>query len=145
MIKIIYLLILVGLTSCYRENPLPVKNKTPLVVDDSTVDIVPSFEGQTWVIRQIRIGEFGMTNINDTLRFLTNVTYKYNNIKTNYSLYYTGNSFNLTMNGTPWGYLSGTIFSNNMLTGSIKGGKFVDITPGSSNKTYYYIWMDKIK
>jgi hypothetical protein len=63
---------------------------------------------------------------------------------TNYSLYYTGGGFNLSMNGTPWGYLSGTIYQYNLVSGDIQGLKFIDITPGTTNKTNYYIWMTKV-
>lgn len=147
MMKLIYIiLVILGITSCYKENPLPVRNKvTQITENDTVVELIPTLVGQKWIIKQIRIGEFGlMENVNDTLIFLTNKTYTYGGLKSNYSLYNTGNSFNLTINGTPWGYLSGTIYSNNLLTGTIKGSKFVDITPGSSNKTNYYIWMLKI-
>jgi hypothetical protein len=59
-------------------------------------------------------------------------------------LYYTGGGFNMSINGTSWGNLSGTIYEYNLKIGKIEGLKFIDITPGSSNQTNYFLWMNKI-
>ena len=52
--------------------------------------------------------------------------------------------YNLTMNYTPFGNLSGNINDNNIILGSILGTRFVDISMGSSNTTEYYLWMEKL-
>ena len=147
--KILFgLLLILGVTSCIKENPHP-SGPPPVIMyphdNDTTQDSIPTLVGQTWVITGVRIGGIGNpTTTNDTLKFVTNTTYKFNGYVSNYSLYYTGGGFNLTMNGTPWGYLSGTIYVNNLVSGNIQGLKFIDITPGTTNKTNYYIWMNKV-
>ena len=101
--------------------------------------------GQTWVVTNYRVGQMGqILPKNDTLRFLTPTTYKYNNYTTTYSLYLTGSGYNLTLNYTPWGNLSGNINDYNITSGQIVGTRFVDISTGSSNTTEYYLWMNKI-
>jgi hypothetical protein len=163
MKKIIYsLLVVIGITSCVKENPKPITNvpiiipstitdtindtiKAPNVTDtlkDTTIDLV----GQTWVISQVRIGEFGNpTTINDTLEFISNSKYVYNTRATfKYSFYYTGGGFNLTLNGSYWGNITGTVYYSNIVSGYIMGIRFSEITPGSSNDTKYYLWMTKI-
>jgi hypothetical protein len=61
-----------------------------------------------------------------------------------YSLYVTGSGYNLTLNETPWGNLSGSILTNNLTSGSIPGIPFTNIATGSSNTTKYYLWMIKL-
>lgn len=149
MIKVIYILLVVlGVTSCYKENPQPNEEK-PIItypyVTDTITDSIPTLKGTTWALTGVRIGGIGNpTTISDTLKFITNTTYKYNGNSSGYSLYYTGGGFNLSLKGTPWGYLSGTIYEYNLKNGDIQGLKFIDITPGSSNQTNYFIWMNKI-
>ena len=139
---------MLGVTSCIKENPQP--SEPPQVItyphnNDTVQDSIPTLVGQTWVITGVRIGGIGNPNTNnDTLKFITNTTYKFNGYTSNYSLYYTGGGFNLSMNGTPWGYLSGTIYKYNLVSGDIQGLGFIDITPGSSNQTNYYLWMKKV-
>lgn len=147
--KILFgLLLILGVTSCIKENPQP-SGPPPVITyphnNDTIQDSIPTLVGQTWVITGVRIGGIGNpTTTYDTLKFITNTTYKFNGYSSNYSLYYTGGGFNLSINGTPWGYLSGTIYQYNLVSGDIQGLKFIDITPGTTNKTNYYIWMTKV-
>lgn len=149
MIRVFYtLLIMLGVSSCYKENPQPNEVK-PIItypyVTDSITDSIPTLKGTTWVLTGIRIGGIGNpTTVSDTLKFITNTTYKYNGNSSGYSLYYTGGGFNLSLKDTPWGYLSGTIYEYNLKNGDIQGLKFIDIIPGSTNQTNYYLWMNKI-
>jgi hypothetical protein len=145
---VLILLVTLGVSSCYKENPQP-KDPKPVITyphtSDTTIQTIPTLVGTTWVMTGIRIGGIGNpSTIGDTLKFVTNKIYYYINDTTSYSLYYTGGGFNLTMNGTPWGNLSGTIYEYNLKNGDIQGLKFVDITVGSSNQTNYFIWMKKI-
>ncbi len=138
-----------GVVSCVKEDPKPTTDPKPIITyphtSDTTIQTIPTLVGTTWVMTGIRIGGIGNpSTISDTLKFVTNKIYHYNQDTINYSLYYTGGGFNLTMNGTPWGNLSGTIFMNNLVNGEIMGLKFVDITTGSSNNVNYYVWMSKI-
>jgi len=145
---IIGLLIILGVTSCVKVVTKP-SGPPPVITfphdNDTVQDSIPTLVGQTWVITGVRIGGIGNpTKTNDTLKFINNTLYKFNGYSSNYSLFYTGGGFNLSMNGTPWGYLSGTIYQYNLVSGDIQGLKFVDITPGTTNKTSYYVWMKKI-
>ena len=149
MMKLIYILLVVlGVSSCYKEDPQPKESK-PIItypyVTDTITDSIPTLKGTTWILTGIRIGGIGSpVNVSDTLQFISNTSYKYNGYVSKYSLYYTGGGFNMTINGTPWGNLSGTIYEYNLKSGKIEGLKFVDITPGSSNQTNYFLWMKKV-
>jgi hypothetical protein len=147
--KLIYILLVVlGVSSCYKEDPQPKENKPIIVypyVTDTVTDSIPTLKGTTWVLTGVRIGGIGNPQtVSDTLQFITNTSYKYNGYSSKYSLYYTGGGFNMTINGTSWGNLSGTIYEYNLKSGKIEGLKFIDITPGSSNQTNYFLWISKI-
>jgi hypothetical protein len=149
MMKLIYILLVVlGVSSCYKEDPQPKENKPIIVypyVTDTVTDSIPTLKGTTWVLTGVRIGGIGNPQtVSDTLQFITNTSYKYNGYSSKYSLYYTGGGFNMTINGTSWGNLSGTIYEYNLKSGKIEGLKFIDITPGSSNQTNYFLWISKI-
>ena len=91
---------------------------------------------------QYRVGEFGeIFQLNDTISFLDLTTYTYNGFESPYSFYPTASAFNLTLNYTPFGNISGTIYQGNLNIGNINGLKFTDITVGSGNQTNYYFWM----
>ena len=149
MMKLIYILLVVlGVSSCYKEDP-QLKEDKPIIVypyvTDTVTDSIPTLKGTTWVLTGVRIGGIGNPQtVSDTLQFITNTSYKYNGYSSKYSLYYTGGGFNMTINGTSWGNLSGTIYEYNLKSGKIEGLKFIDITPGSSNQTNYFLWMSKI-
>ena len=149
MKKLILLLCLV-LTSCYvpEIHEGPIDNTGPIVIippGNGGVITTQSLVGQTWKIFYYRVGPMGQVmTINDTLVFLTSSTYTYNGYQTTYHLTPTGSGYNLSLYETPWGNLSGSILSNNIVNGTILGTKFVDISVGSSNTTEYYLWMNKI-
>ena len=142
------MLVVLGVSSCYKEDPQPKEPKPVIVypyVTDTVTDSIPTLKGTTWVLTGVRIGGIGNPQtVSDTLQFITNTSYKYNGYSSKYSLYYTGGGFNMTINGTSWGNLSGTIYEYNLKSGKIEGLKFIDITPGSSNQTNYFLWMSKI-
>ena len=133
------------LQSCEKETVTP-NNNTIVVPPYNGNTITPqTIVGQTWVITGYRIGPLGnQITISDTLKFTTNKNYTYNNIPYTYNFYVTGSVYNLTMNYTPWGNLTGSVNDNNLNSGLIQGTKFVDISVGSSNNTEYYLWMKKI-
>lgn len=150
MRKVFILLLL--LTSCYVDD-ISVNNNdggggyiiNPIPGDDYTPPEGYTFSGQTWVITNYRVGLMGHPiPISDTLQFLTTSTYTYNNIQTTYTLYPTGSEYNLTLNQTPWGNLSGRINETNMTHGVILGRKFNNISVGSSDTTDYYLWISKL-
>lgn len=149
MKKLILLLCFV-LTSCYIPEPPegPISNTDPIIITppgNGGSTTTQTLAGTTWHLFYYRVGPMGqvMTS-NDTLQFIDNSTYKYNNYQTTYHLTPTGSGYNLSLYETPWGNLSGSILSNNITNGTILGTKFVDISVGSSNTTEYYLWMNKI-
>ena len=149
MKQIAFLLSLVVLLfSCQKEELTPNNNNNqPIVVPPYTgpTTTPQTVVGQTWVITNYRVGQYGeIFPLNDTLTFDTNTNYHYNSYVSTYSFYSTGSVYNLTMNYTPFGNLSGNINDNNIISVSIIGTKFVDISVGSSNNTVYYLWMEKL-
>lgn len=146
MKNVFYLILVVfGLMSCKKENIGPPNPPQPIITDSLTMDSTLNLVGGTWIITGYRVGEIGpIITTNDTVVFNTISENTFNGDTTTYSLYPTASAFNLTLNGTPWGNLSGTIYTNNIVHGGIQGLKFMDITFGSSNQTNYYLWMFKI-
>jgi hypothetical protein len=151
MKKIILILSLsVTLFSCRKEELTPTNNNNQtIVVPTSTITTttttVQSLMGQKWVITQYRVGTLGpILPLNDTLTFNTKTTYKYNSYSSTYSFYPTGSVYNLTMNYTPFGNLSGNMNDYNVISGIVMGNRFVDISMGSSSTTEYYLWMKKL-
>ena len=154
MKKVLVLLLGLLMTSCYVQEipngPNENSNGNVIIVPPPNGNGITSqiLVGQTWVITNYRIGQMGqILPKNDTLRFHTTpttYTYTYNNYQSTYSLYLTGSGYNLTLNYTPWGNLSGNINDYNITNGQIVGGRFVDISTGSSNTTEYFLWMNKI-
>ena len=129
MKKLIILLSLV-LTSCYVQELPNGPNEHSgdiIIVPPPNGTTSQSLVGQMWVVTNYRIGQMGqILPKNDTLRFLTPTTYKYNNYTTTYSLYLTGSGYNLTLNYTPWGNLSGNINDYNITSGQ-SGAWFIII------------------
>lgn len=148
--KKLILLLCLALTSCYIPDPQegPINNTGPIIVtppNNGGSVTTQSLVGTTWHLFYYRVGPMGQVmTANDTLQFIDNSTYKYNNYQTTYHLTPTGSGYNLSLYETPWGNLSGSILSNNITNGTILGTKFVDISVGSSNTTEYYLWMNKI-
>jgi hypothetical protein len=143
-------IILLLLTSCYVDD-VSMSNDgggyiiDPIPGDDYTPPESYTFSGQIWVITNYRVGIMGTPiPISDTLQFLTTSTYTYNNIQSTYTLYPTGSEYNLTLNNTPWGNLSGRINDNNITYGVILGRKFINISVGSNDTTEYYLWLNKL-
>ncbi len=124
----------------------PISNTGPILTNGNN-NIVSSNNliGQTWRINHYRVGELGqMITTNDTLVFLTNTIYKFNGNTSSYNLSITGSGYNLTLSETPWGNLSGSILSNNIISGNIPGVLFRNIATGSSNNVQYYLWIVKL-
>ena len=141
---LIILLVIFGLSSCYKETINPPNPPQPIVTDSTQIDSTYNLVGQIWVINQYRVGEFGnLIPLSDTIEFVDLNTYTYNGIEGPYSFYPTASAFNLTLNFTPFGNLSGTIYQGNLNMGVMNGLKFTDITMGSGNGTNYYFWMTR--
>lgn len=133
-----------GLSSCYKEEINPPNPPEPIIIDNTPIDSAYTLTGEVWVITGYRIGEIGtQIQTSDTLVFLTQNQYSYNGIISPYSFYPTASAYNLTLNFTPYGNISGTIYQGNLNVGIINGLKFTDITMGSGNVTNYYFWMTR--
>jgi hypothetical protein len=141
---LIILLVIFGLSSCYKETINPPNPPETIPTDSTQIDSTYNLVGQIWVINQYRVGEFGnLIPLSDTIEFVDLNTYTYNGIEGPYSFYTTASAYNLTLNFTPFGNLSGTIYQGNLNMGVINGLKFTDITVGSGNGTNYYFWMTR--
>lgn len=147
MKKILYFLIPVLAFSCQKEivGPTgPPNSPTPIVTDSNEIDPNYNLVNQIWVITGYRVGGVGsIISLSDTIQFINNTNYKYNGSQATYSFYPTASAYNLTLNYTPFGNISGTVYQGNLNLGVMNGLKFVDITMGSSNGTYYYFWMTR--
>ena len=150
MKKLILLLgLLLGSCSIPPQYEGPINNTDPIIItpppgNGGTIT-TQSLVGQTWRIFYYRVGPMGQVmTINHTLVFLTSSTYTYDGYQSTYHLTVTGSGYNLSLYETPWGNLSGSILSNNIVNGTILGTKFVDISTGSSNTTEYYLWMNRL-
>ena len=136
------------MTSCYLPETAegPISNTRPILTNGNNSTVTSNnLVGQTWKITNYRVGEMGqMIATSDILQFTSNTSYKFNGTTSTYSLYVTGSGYNITLNETPWGNLSGSILTNNLTSGSIPGIPFTNIASGSSNTTKYYLWMIKL-
>jgi len=143
-----YFFLLLLMTSCYLPESAegPISNTGPILSNGNNSSVTSNnLIGQTWRINYYRVGELGqMIATTDILTFITNTTYKFNGYSTTYNLTLTGSGYNLTLNETPWGNLSGSILSNNIVSGNIPGIPFTNIAAGSSNNTRYYLWIVKL-
>ena len=146
--KVFLFILLFAFSACYLPESAegPISNTGPILDSGgNNLSTATNLIGQTWKITHYRVGEMGqMIQTNDTLEFITATTYKFNGIPSKYSLYVTGSGYNLTLNETPWGNLSGSIVSYNLTNGTIPGIRFANISLGSSNNTIYYLWLIKI-
>jgi len=147
MKTIYFILALITLSACHKdaltENPPnpPVDYTGDTTVLDTTINLI----GEVWVITDYRIGELGpIIPISDTIQFIDNHNYTYSQMPSTYSFYVTASSYSLTLNNTPWGNLSGSMFTYNIVQGIVNGIKFHDITMGSSNGSDYYLWMHRL-
>jgi hypothetical protein len=151
MMRFLFIVLLIGVflfLGCkkaeYDSNP---PNPLVSVNTDSSIVLtdVYTLNGQSWVLYFYKVGDLGsMINHNDTLRFLSKSTYSFNKDTLTYSLIPTLSTFNLTLNGTFLGNLSGTIYEYNLNNGIIEGLKFHDITNGNNSSISYFVWMKKI-
>ncbi len=147
--KFIYLVLfsLVLLTSCVKENiqPNPPNPPQPIITDTTSIDSVYTLSGQDWVVTGYRVGEFGeVLPLNDTISFIDKDTYIMNGTQSVYHLTETMSGMNLSLYSFIWGDMSGSVNMSMFNYGSIPGVPFQIITPGTTNNTNYYLWINKI-
>lgn len=143
-----YLFFILLIISCTVPESMegPISNTGPILTNGNNSNVSSNnLIGQTWRINHYRVGELGqMIATSDILEFTSNTSYKFNGYSSTYSLTITGSGYNLTMNETLWGNLSGSILSSNIVNGNIPGIPFTNIAKGSSNNTRYYLWIVKL-
>lgn len=142
-----YLLFLFFVSCTVPENMEgPISNTGPILTNGNNSNITSNnLVGQTWRINYYRVGDLGqIIATSDILQFTSNTSYKFNGNTSTYSLTITGTGYNLTLNETPWGNLSGSILSNNISSGNIPGIPFTNIATGSSNTIRYFLWIVKL-
>jgi hypothetical protein len=143
-----YLFLLLLFSSCTVPESMegPINNTGTIITPGNGSTIPPiNLIGQTWRINHYRVGEMGqMIVTSDILKFTSNTSYKFNGYPSTYSLTPTGSGYNLTLNETLWGNLSGSILTNNLVSGNIPGIPFQNIASGSSNSVKYYLWIVKL-
>jgi hypothetical protein len=148
MKKLILLLSLFASCTVPEYAEGPISNTGPIFTNGNNSNVssnIPNLVGQTWRIYEYKVGELGeMITTSDILEFTSNTLYKFNGNQSTYGLNVTGSGYNLTLNETPWGNLSGSILINNITIGTIPGIPFTNIAVGSSNNTRYYLWIERL-
>ena len=137
----LFLLVLL-ITSCVKEDvtpqqPLPPQ---PIITDTITVDSTISLKNTTWVITKILNTSFNQELRSDTLVFISNTVYSFNGVQSTYNLYPNTFGYSLTLNNTPWGHISGTIYDYNLTQGLIENCQFKNYFTGQNSVR---IWMEK--
>jgi hypothetical protein len=149
MKRIFFLLVLaLGLFSCEKQVIEPGTIEPPVITNPNPQDSSYSLVGQTWVVKQYRIGEMGLPldmTPPDTIKFITKSKYTYNSMDPqNYGFYSVGTVYSLTLNYTIFGYLTGNLNKVNLEMGYIIGGRFTDISIGVVNPPNYYLWIERL-
>jgi hypothetical protein len=137
----LFLLVLL-ITSCVKEDvtpqqPLPPQ---PIITDTTSVDSTISLKNTTWVITKILNTSFNQELRSDTLVFISNNVYSFNGVQSTYNLYSNTFGYSLTLNNTPWGHISGTIYDYNLTQGLIENCQFKNYFTGQNSVK---IWMVK--
>lgn len=138
LLIVLFLLI----TSCVKEDikpQLPLEPQ-PIITDTTFVDSTVTLKNSTWVIFKVLNTSFNQEVRSDTLVFLTNNTYSFNGFQSTYSLYPSNVGFTLTLNNTPWGHISGTVYEYNLTQGLIENCQFKNYF---TNQNSVKIWMVK--
>jgi hypothetical protein len=149
MKRIFFLLVLaLGLFSCEKQVIEPGTIEPPVITNPTPQDSSYSLAGQTWVVKQYRIGEMGLPldmTPPDTIKFITKSKYTYNSMDPqNYGFYSVGTVYSLTLNYTIFGYLTGNLNKVNLEMGYIIGGRFTDISIGVVDPPNYYLWIERL-
>ena len=79
---------------------------------------------------------------NDTLIFFSKENYSYNNVKSTYALNHSQSAFNLSLQNTAFGNISGDIQNSSLEQGEILSAQFNLITP---NGQTFYLWLKRIE
>lgn len=130
-------------SSCVKQDIKPQKPNPPepIITNPTPIDSGISLSGQTWVITKVLNTDFSMESRSDTLEFISNKDYKFNEYLTTYSLFPMPTTYNLSLYDTSWGNLSGSLYNYNIVSGRVDGLDFYDIDNASRKVK---LWMKKI-
>lgn len=140
--KYVFYFILLVLYSCKKVEIKPQQplEPQPIITDTTNFDSTTSLVGQIWVITKVLNTNFDEEFRNDTLVFISNNTYKFNQTQSTYSFYFSTYDYTLTLNNTPWGFISGKISPYNIINGNIPNCQFRDYFTGNLSVK---VWMEK--
>lgn len=136
------LIMMVILGSCYKETIVPQQpiDPQPIITDTLSSDSTVSLKNTTWIITKVLNTDLNEEFRSDTLFFISNNDYSFNGVKHSYSFYPNNSNYTLTLNNTPWGHISGTIYEYNLSEGYILNCQFRDYYTGQN---IIKIWMVK--
>lgn len=140
---LIVFIVFLGLFSCHKQDftPNPPNPPVDIITDSTLVDSTLTLAGQKWVITKILLTDLSYENRTDTLYFIDNINYTFNDYPSTYDLDANSYNFKLTLNNTQWGHLIGTVYDYNISSGMISGSIFNDYMITSNT---YKIWMHRI-
>lgn len=143
--KNIFLILFGSLTflfSCVKKDytPNPPSPPQPIITDTTSVDTTITLKNTTWVITKVLNTNFDDEVRSDTLIFLTYNTYSFNGVQSTYGFYPNNLNYTLTLNNTPWGYISGGVYEYNLTQGEIINCQFKNYF---TNQNILKIWMYK--
>lgn len=129
--------------SCQKQEIVP---QQPIVIPTpvDTTNIVDSsynLVGQTWVITKVLNTSLNEEFRSDTLVFMTPNTYTFNGFSSTYNFYSNNVYYTLTLNGTTWGNISGSVTDFNLTQGVIENCQFKDYFTGENSVK---VWMKRI-
>jgi PBP1b-binding outer membrane lipoprotein LpoB len=143
MKKITYLLLLIlVITSCVKEEIKPQQplGPQPIITDTTSVDSTINLKNTTWVITKILNTSFNQEMRSDTLVFISNNVYSFNGVQSTYNFYPSQSNYTLTLNNTPWGHISGSMYDYNLTQGILENSQFVNYF---TNQNSVKIWMER--
>ena len=126
-----FLIFLVGvlfLSSCYKEEITPQQPIVqPTITDSTFVDTPVSIANTTWVVTKVLNTDMSYELRSDTLVFTDSENYTFNGIPSKYGFNTTPTAYKLTLYNTPWGNIGGSLLNYNIDYGTIDGKDFYDI------------------
>lgn len=128
------------LSSCYKEDIVPQQpiSPQPIITNPTLNDTTLSLKNTTWVITKVLNTGFDSETASDTLVFLTNNTYSFNGVQATYGFNPNNVNYTLTLNNTPWGHISGSVYDYNLTQGQILNCQFRDYFTGQN---VVKLWM----
>ena len=143
MKKLILFIIGLVLLSCKKVEVKPQQplDSQPIITHTTFVDTTITLKNTTWVITKVLNTNMDEDPRSDTLVFLTHNTYSFNGVQSTYNFYPNNLNYTLTLNNTPWGHISGSIYDYNITQGEIINCQFNNYF---TTQNVIKVWMIKI-